>query len=82
MYSVETVWKSEGDGMGARMCKDFIQSKEFIGEFLGRLSGTEELSLDVCLATNLEFWSQKSLGISRSFVLTLCFGNVLPELLV
>jgi len=31
MYSVETVWKLESDGMGARKCKDFIQSKEFIG---------------------------------------------------
>jgi len=31
VYSVETVWKSESDRMGARKCKDFVQTKEFIG---------------------------------------------------
>ena len=41
VYRTETVQKSWGDGMGSRECKDFIWSKEFIGEFLGRLSHTE-----------------------------------------
>ena len=31
VYSMETVQKLYGDGMGARKCKDFIWSKEFIG---------------------------------------------------
>jgi len=31
MYSLETVQKSESDRMGARECKDFVQTKEFIG---------------------------------------------------
>jgi len=31
VYGMETVRKSEGDGMGARECKDFVQTKEFIG---------------------------------------------------
>jgi len=30
VYSMETVWKSESDRMGARECKDFIRTKEFI----------------------------------------------------
>jgi len=68
--------------VGARECKDFIWSKEFIREFLGRLCHTEELSLDINVATNLEFQSWKSLGISGSLVLMLSFGNVLSELLV
>ena len=42
----------------------------------------EELSLDECLATNLEFQSWFSSGIRRSLVLTLGFSHVLPELLV
>ena len=31
VYSTEIVWESESDRMGARECKDFIQTKEFIG---------------------------------------------------
>ena len=31
MYSAETVWELEGDRMGARECKDFVQTNEFIG---------------------------------------------------
>jgi len=54
--------------MGARTCKDFVQSKEFIREFLGRLIHMEELSLDVYLASNCEFWSQKLPGTSGSLV--------------
>ena len=68
--------------MGARECKDFVWSKEFIGEFLGRLCHTEELSLDIYVASNLEFQSWKLSGISGSLVLTLTFSNVLSELLV
>ena len=30
VYSAETVWKSESDRMGARECKDFVWTKEFI----------------------------------------------------
>jgi len=52
--------------VGARKFKDFIWSKEFIGEFLGGLSHMEELSLDVYMASNLEFWIQKLLGNSGS----------------
>ena len=68
--------------MGAGMCKDFIQSKEFLCEFLGGLCRTEELSLDVCLATDFEFWGQKPSGISRNLVLMLSFSYVLLKLLV
>src|SRR5882724_12682321 len=68
--------------MGARKCKDLVQAKEFIGEFLGGSCHTEELSLDIYLASNLEFWSWKSLGISGSLILTLSFRSVLSELLV
>jgi len=68
--------------MGAQKCKDFIQSKEYIGEFLGGLSCMEKLSLDIYLASNLEFWSWKLTGIIRNLVSTLSFGNLLPELLV
>jgi len=31
VYGMEAVWKLEGDKMGARECKDFVWSKEFIG---------------------------------------------------
>src|SRR5467141_246380 len=82
VYSSETVRKSESDGMGAGSCKDFVRSKEFIGKFLGRLCRTEKLSLDVSVATNLEFRSRKSSGISGSFVSTLSFSDVLPKFLV
>jgi len=34
VYSAETVRKSESDGMGAGLCKDFIWSKEFIEKLL------------------------------------------------
>jgi len=40
----------------------------------------EELSLGKHLASNLEFWGQSLLGISRNLELMLGFGNVLPEL--
>jgi len=82
VYSAETVRKSESDGMGARSCKDFVWSKEFIGKLLGRSCHMEELSLDVSVAINLEFQSRKSSGISGSLVLTLSFSNVLPKFVV
>src|SRR5882724_11128484 len=82
VYSTKTVRKSQCDGMGAGSCKDFIQSKEFLCKFLGGSCCTEELSLDVCLATNFEFWGQKPSGISRSLVSTLSFSDVLLKLLV
>ena len=78
VYSTKTVWKSESDGMGAGSCKDFIRSKEFIRKLLGRSCLIEELSLDISVATNLEFQSWKSLGISGSLVSMLSFSNVLP----
>jgi len=42
----------------------------------------EELSLDVCLATDFEFRGQKLSGISGSLVLTLSFSDMLLKLLV
>src|SRR5882724_4820323 len=68
--------------MGAGSCKDFIRSKEFLCEFLGGSGCMEELSLDVCLATDFKFRGQKPSGISRSLVSTLSFSNVLLKLLV
>src|SRR5882724_10088581 len=68
--------------MGAGSCKDFVRSKEFLCEFLGGSCSTEELSLDVCLATDLKFRGWKPSGISRTLVLTLSFSNVLLKLLV
>ena len=68
--------------MGARGCKDFIRSKEFLCEFLGGSGCTEELSLDVCLATDFEFRGRKPSGISGSLVSSLSFSNVLLKLLV
>src|SRR5882724_8517861 len=68
--------------MGARTCKDFIWSEEFLFEFLGGSCHTEELSLDICLATDFEFQGQKPSGISRSLVSTLSFSDVLLKLLV
>jgi len=38
--------------------------------------------LDINMASNLEFWSRNSSGISGKSVSMLSFGNVLPELLV
>src|SRR5882672_359343 len=68
--------------MGAGLCKDFVWSKEFIGKLLGRLCCTEELSLDVSVATNLEFRSRKLSGIRRSLVSTLSFSDVLLKFMV
>src|SRR5882724_13263196 len=41
--------------------------------------GPIKLSLDISVAYNLEFQSQKSSGISGNLVLRLSFGNVLSE---
>jgi len=68
--------------MGAGTYKDFIWSKEFLCKFLGGSCCMEELSLDVCLATDFEFWGRKPSGISRSLVSTLSFSDVLLKLLV
>src|SRR5882724_8520285 len=68
--------------MGAGSCKDFVWSKEFLCKFLGGSCHMEELSLDVCLATDFEFRGQKPSGISRSLVSTLSFSDVLLKLLV
>src|SRR5882724_8511211 len=68
--------------MGAGTCKDFIGSKEFLCNFLGGSCHMEELSLDVCLATDFEFWGWKSSGISGNLVLMLSFSDVLLKLLV
>src|SRR5882724_10635389 len=68
--------------MGAGSCKDFIRSKEFLCEFLGGSGRMEELSLDVCLATDFEFRGRKLSGISRSLVSMLSFSDVLLKLLV
>src|SRR5882672_7167057 len=82
VYSAETVRKSESDRMGAGSCKDFVWSKEFIGKLLGRSCHTEELSLDISVATNLEFRSRKSSGISGGLVSMLSFSDVLPKFLM
>ena len=42
----------------------------------------EELSLDICLATNFKFWCRKPSGISGNLVSTLSFSDVLLKLLV
>ena len=42
----------------------------------------EELSLDLCLATDFEFQGRKSSGISGSLVSILSFSNMLLKLLV
>src|SRR5882724_11340140 len=68
--------------MGAGTCKDFIWSKEFLCKFPGGSGRMEELSLDVCLATDFEFWGWKPSGISGSLVSTLNFSDVLLKLLV
>src|SRR5882724_11588391 len=68
--------------MGAGMCKDFIQSKEFLCKFLGGSCHMEKLSLDICLATYFEFRGQKPSGIGGSLVSTLSFSDVLLKLLV
>src|SRR5882724_1953812 len=68
--------------MGAGTCKDFIWSKEFLCEFLGGSCHMEELSLDVCLATDFEFWGWKPSGISGNLVLMLSFSDVLLKLLM
>src|SRR5882724_2741093 len=68
--------------MGAGSCKDFVRSKEFPCEFLGGSCHMEELSLEVCLATNFEFRGQKPSGISGSLVSMLSFSDVLLKLLV
>src|SRR5882724_9823141 len=68
--------------MGAGSCKDFVRSKEFLCEFLGGSCHMEELSLDVCLATDFEFWGWKPSGISGSLVSMLSFSDVLLKLLV
>jgi len=61
---------------------DFIWSKEFLCEFLGGSCCTEELSLDVCLATDFEFQGRKLSGISGNLISALSFSNVLLKLLV
>src|SRR5882724_8722033 len=68
--------------MGAGTCKDFVWSKEFLCEFLGGSCRTEELSLDVCLATDFEFQGRKPSGISGNLVSMLSFSNMLMKLLV
>src|SRR5882724_6386246 len=68
--------------MGAGLCKDFVRSKEFLCEFLGGSCHMEELSLDICLATDFEFRGRKPSGISRSLVSTLSFSDMLLKLLV
>src|SRR5882724_13364291 len=68
--------------MGARLCKDFVRSKEFLCEFLGRSCCMEELSLDICLATDFEFQGWKLSGISGNLVSTLSFSDMLLKLLV
>src|SRR5882724_5697076 len=68
--------------MGAGSCKDFVRSKEFLCEFLGGSCRMEELSLDVCLATDFEFWGRKLSGISGSLVSMLSSSDVLLKLFV
>src|SRR5882724_7429783 len=68
--------------MGARTCKDFVRSKEFLCEFLGGSCHMKELSLDVCLATYFKFWGWKPPGISGNLVSMLSFSDVLLKLLV
>ena len=68
--------------MGARLCKDFALSEEFIGKLVGWPSLLEELCLEKHVASDLELQSQRLSGISGSLVLMLSFGDVLPELLV
>src|SRR5882724_1063227 len=68
--------------MGGGMCKDFVWSKEFLCEFFGGSCHTEELNLDICLATDFEFQGRNPSGISRNLVSTLSFSDVLLKLLV
>src|SRR5882724_2109541 len=56
--------------------------REFLCKCLGGSCRMEELSLDICLATDFEFWGRKPSGISRNLVLMLSFSDVLLKLLV
>ena len=66
--------------MGARSGDDLVWSKVLLREFLGGSRCMEELRLDERVAANLEFRSWKTAGISRSLVLTLSIGYMLPKL--
>ena len=68
--------------MGAGSGNNFVQSKEFLRELLGGLSCTDELHLDECLAANLEFWGQTTLGVSQVLITTLSISYMLLQLVV
>src|SRR5882724_1070394 len=68
--------------MGAPLCQDLVWPKKFIRDFLGRLSHTKELGLNIDSTANLDFWSWDLSGIGGDLVSVLGFGNVQLKLLV
>ena len=64
------------------MTDDFVWTNVFLGEFLGRTGGTEELGLDEDLRTNLEFRRRSTAGISRTLIAFLGLGNLESEFVV
>ena len=68
--------------MGARLGNNFVFSKEFLRRLLGGSSCMKELHLVECLAANLEFWGQTTLGVSRVLITTLSISYMLLQLAV
>jgi len=57
---MEGIWNLEGEGVGAGFVDDFIGPKILVRELLRGLGGSEVLSFDVYLLSNLEVRSQES----------------------
>ena len=61
------------------MTDDFVGTNVFLGEFLGRPGGTEELGLDEDLRTNLKFRRRSTAGISRTLITLLSLRNAFSQ---
>ena len=78
----EGIGESEGEGMGAGLCNDVIETKILFRELLQGTSGVEMFGFDKYLIANFEIQCQRSVFIGRDLVLFLGIGDHQLELLV
>ena len=82
MNTTDCVGETECIGMRSGFGKNLVWSKEFVGEFVGGSSGTEELCFDKGLLSDDEVRCGHTFGVCGTLISALCFGNCGLEFLV
>ena len=73
--TAEVVRKLEGEGVSSWLANNFKGTKVFLGELPGWSGGSEELSFNKSLITNLEVWGRSMMTVGLYLNAFLGFGD-------